>query len=1822
MSIDSPASILFDTNGTELAVTGSTPIPSGTRGLLVLGVDSSGNAQFLAIDSSGNQVIVGDGLSGSIRVQGVVGGAPLIATLSGSNTITGSVGITNWPITQNVTGSVLILNQVSITTTGSLPVAIISQPNITGSVNITNQLLNVTGSVGINGITFPSSQTVTGSVAILNQVSITTSGTLPTTIVGVSTITGSVSVTGSVGITNFPVVQRITGSVGVDGITFPESIVVTSTGSLAVAVQSLPNITGSVNVTNSLLNVAGNVIVTSTGSLPVVIQGTPTITGSVAVVTPISIAGVVSVTTTGSLSVAVQSLPNITGSVNITNQVLNVTGSVGVDGITFPESIAVTSTGSLAVAVQTLPNITGSVNVTNSVLTITGSVGVNGITFPSSQTVTGSVSITNQVTVTSTGSLAVSLSGVDVISGALSTGFINSVDLSNSTSTPMTGSGIFQGSTIDLLGYASLAYSVFSDKDSATNGVIVQFSPNGNDWDDRVKNTYTADGTVSDLVVRPHDRYARIKYINGNQAQSTFRFQTILSRIPTMGDSIGIDHPPTSGDDAMLVKAIISGKSSAGGGAYVDVKVNPAGSLLLGGGVTPTDTYANPTDALPSVAFNMGWNGTSWDRITSDGINTDATVQYTSGTLHVRSFPQLFNGTTWDRQRGTIANGLLVDVSRIISGVSVYTTGTLQTTGSVGITNQVVITTTGSLPVSVGNFPTSYSITSTGSLAVAIQSQPNITGSVNVTNSLFNVTGSVGVNGIVFPTTQTVTGSVAILNQVVITSTGSLPVTFSGVSNITGSVDVTGSVGVTNWPATLTVTGSVLSLPAGIQPITGSVAILNQVSITTSGTLPVTFSGTSTITGSVGISQEVAVTVQDKITSYTFNAINSSVTLAVNGRQGIAIRVPAGNTHDGSINIQYSMDDGATWLGLAAYYAGDLQYTLDSTKSSAIYPAAWVAQGQTYVCDVPSGITHVRLNTNTWTSGAVTVSISLTAAHTVFPYHRFEAQNHAAAPTTCAVIGGVVANDSSTVRFATVKEPNTTALMSDPALVVAINPTTTASVNVLNSVSVTGSVGITNWPVVQQVTGSVELVGSITATNPSVLLTGSTEPSYATLVAGLDEDTGQVIPINVGPMGHLGIAGNTMVGYAGEVTVWSATGNTAPAVDAYGGLYTRGQVMTDEGSFNEDFRLTLSSSLAGTVIFTSGSSTVTGTGTSFLTQVNYYSFIKAESDTDAFWIPVDNVTSDSELTLTAPYASATVTGSAVVSNWQPHVGAGGLIAMSGSSVNVGAGPTSGSVTGFHTIADYIPVLGTMKFSLSQRIANQQLFFGFFNDIDNPQMTAGFLFDGTTNTTVKTVSSTTSYDLDTQTTPVTLPNGVTSAVQNTYQVIARQGNLAFLVNGYQVSTHNQHVLSPYADLKFGFYARNLANVSNATTASIDSAIFESIDRLDAQVWNTNPDWLQTTVNGKTTTGVTVPIQVSTAGIVTVAGAVTVTNATAANLNARVVGPNTPSDAFANPTTAVPDQAFLQIWNASGNSWTRARGMNTNVDSVAVTTGSTALAVGAHLFGYNDTSTAWDRIRTVNGALTVDLTCSVATGSTAPQQAIALGAVDSGNIIRGLQVTNSSASFWLKTQNPSEYLTGSGAPQYATLIGGSDNGTMRAFHVESDGTLRIDPTGTTTQPISGAVNVTNTVLTVTGSVLSLPAGTQSITGSVAILNQVSITTSGSLPVTLVGVSTITGSVATLPIRANNQTTTSVSASTGAVTLLAANGSRLAASIYNNTNQDLYVKYGSGASLTPALWKVRITKSGGYFEFPQPVFTGLVSGVWAASGSGSALISEETP
>jgi hypothetical protein len=385
--------------------------------------------------------------------------------------------------------------------------------------------------------------------------------------------------------------------------------------------------------------------------------------------------------------------------------------------------------------------------------------------------------------------------------------------------------------------------------------------------------------------------------------------------------------------------------------------------------------------------------------------------------------------------------------------------------------------------------------------------------------------------------------------------------------------------------------------------------------------------------------------------------------------------------------------------------------------------------------------------------------------------------------------------------------------------------------------------------------------GTVTTTNASIGTINSTQPGSATFVGGRDETTGNMLPVCLGPDGHVAIIEDTLAGFAGQINVWTSDTHTPPATDAYGAQYVRGQVMTDEGSITDDFSTnTLAVALTGTVSFTNNSTSIVGVGTKFLSEFNYYSLVKKSSDAETLWAAVSNVLDDTHATLASAYQGTTQSGQAAVTSiWQTSTGASGGagVAVASSAVTITSG-TAAVKTGFYMVGDYLPFIGSMRATLSQRIANQVAFVGFFDNIATPGLTAGFLFDGTTNTTVKCQTSSTSSANDTQTTTVTLPGGANTGSANVYQVIPRQGNVAFLINGYQVAVHTQHVVPPYADISFGAYMSNAGTVASGTLA-IDLAVLESIDRLDVQPWNSNPDICQVTASGRTTTtGVALPL----------------------------------------------------------------------------------------------------------------------------------------------------------------------------------------------------------------------------------------------------------------------------------------------------------------------------------------------------------------------------
>lgn len=89
-------------------------------------------------------------------------------------------------------------------------------------------------------------------------------------------------------------------------------------------------------------------------------------------------------------------------------------------------------------------------------------------------------------------------------------------------------------------------------------------------------------------------------------------------------------------------------------------------------------------------------------------------------------------------------------------------------------------------------------------------------------------------------------------------------------------------------------------------------------------------------------------------------------------------------------------------------------------------------------------------------------------------------------------------------------------------------------------------------------------------------------------------------------------------------------------------------------------------------------------------------------------------------------------------------------------------------------------------------------------------------------------------------------------------------------------------------------------------------------------------------------------------------------------------------------------------------------------------------------------------------------------------------------------------------------------------------------------------------------------------------------------------------------------------NTATVTSVASAATSTTILAANTARYGASIANDDANALYLLLGGGTASTSNYTVKLFTDD--YFQVPFG-FTGAITGIWAADGSGSARVTEYT-
>lgn len=137
----------------------------------------------------------------------------------------------------------------------------------------------------------------------------------------------------------------------------------------------------------------------------------------------------------------------------------------------------------------------------------------------------------------------------------------------NSTAVALAAAGVFTGTSEDVSQYASVTVQLISNVASATDGLSMQQSPDGTNWDNI--DAYSIPAAIGkNFGIHVSANFFRVVYTNGATLQTSFRLQTIYH--------------------------VISNAASS---------------------VRPQDARTNDNDMQEVIGYNALWNGVTWDRV-------------------------------------------------------------------------------------------------------------------------------------------------------------------------------------------------------------------------------------------------------------------------------------------------------------------------------------------------------------------------------------------------------------------------------------------------------------------------------------------------------------------------------------------------------------------------------------------------------------------------------------------------------------------------------------------------------------------------------------------------------------------------------------------------------------------------------------------------------------------------------------------------------------------------------------------------------------------------------------------------------------------------------------------------------------------------------------------------------------------------------------------------------------------------------------------------------------------------------------------------------
>ena len=252
--------------------------------------------------------------------------------------------------------------------------------------------------------------------------------------------------------------------------------------------------------------------------------------------------------------------------------------------------------------------------------------------------------------------------GVIGLSGQTSDGVVSSA---NSSTATLGSNGVFSGTSEEITNYSSISVYVFSNVSAATDGLSIQQSSDGTNWD--INDAYSVPAGVGKTFgLQSTARFFRIVYTNGATAQSSFRLQTIYHKYEQRTSSVRPQDARTNDND---FTETISYLSSFNGTSWdrtrnveaMSAQTNGAQVGLLAVGTGPGHSRLDNTQTITANGQSRTFNARGTEQlgitVTGTWVGT-LTFEYTvDGSTWIVDTTGIDANTLYQTSGGTITNG-------------------------------------------------------------------------------------------------------------------------------------------------------------------------------------------------------------------------------------------------------------------------------------------------------------------------------------------------------------------------------------------------------------------------------------------------------------------------------------------------------------------------------------------------------------------------------------------------------------------------------------------------------------------------------------------------------------------------------------------------------------------------------------------------------------------------------------------------------------------------------------------------------------------------------------------------------------------------------------------------------------------------------------------------------------------------------------------------------------------------------------------------------------------------------------------------------------